>query len=210
MNMKEVIKKYEEFKTFLETIDIEDLKNTYSRQELQAFQEQLKTISLPQLSWEIGKLLKEMKEEEFPQLKSVYRYPELNEIDFMTEKKKVELDKYLGMLKPGDYIFNLFRYTNQPQKLESYLKEKGIIGEVYHLTCSTHVHQKISSKLTLEEADKIKTAVIKKDSDYLEEALEGYYCSTCEDSPDYREWRDEYIQSAFVLAKERDKTLDKV
>ena len=210
MDMKEVIKKYEEFKAFLETINIESLKNTHSRQELQAFQEQLKAISLPQLSWEIGKLLKEMKEEEFPQLKSVYRYPELNEIDFMTEKKKVELDKYLGMVKPGNYVFHLARYTNQPQKLENYLKEKGIIEEAYHFTCSTHTHLKISSKMTLEEANKIKTAIIEKDSKYLQEALDGYYCSTCEDSPDYREWRDEYIQTDFVLAKERDKTLDKV
>lgn len=204
MDTKEFLKKYEEFHNYLQSVDIDAWKSSLTLDQLKSLDEELASMRLPDISSEISKALKEMKDSEFPQSKEVYRFPELNDIQFLSEKKKIELDKYLGMLKPGGFVFHLARYAKEPKRLESFLREKGIVGGVYHLTCPSHTHLKISPKMTHEEINRVKMAIIEKDADYLQEAVGGYFCPTCEDVPDYREWHDEYVTEVIVLTKERE------
>lgn len=202
METKELIKKYEEFNNYLQTVNIDELKSCLTAKEMECLHSGLVEVGLRDIPLEINKALHELKMEENSEPQSRYRYPELDAIDFMSEKKKTELDKYLGMLNTGSFVFHLGRYTTEPKILEEYLKEKGIIGEVFHLTCSRHYHLKITAKMTLDEVNRIKNAVIQKDREELDEAVEGIFCPKCEDIPDYREWRDEYIQTAIVLKRE--------
>lgn len=151
-----------------------------------------------------------MKKEEFPQLLGVHHYPELAEIDFISEKKKIELDKYLCMIRKGQYVFQFWKYTNDTDRLRDILLKKGIIGKVYHMNCSCHRDEVLTDKMTWEEIEQIKAAIINKDDDFLEEFYDGLYCHKCEDFEEYSEWNDRYVKEQYILIKDRDSSLDNV
>lgn len=211
MNIKEeLLKKYEEFATFLENIDIASLKESNTRQELKEFATQLGDIKLRNLSFEIQDVMKEMKEEEFPQLRGVHRFPELVEIDFINEEKKIALDKYLCMVRKGNYVFNLHRFTSDTKRLQQFLVEKGVIEKVYHITCPRHYSEILIDKLSKEKLEEFKEAVLTKDEEFFEDEYDGLYCECCEDDVEYKTWDDVHIREDYVLLKNRDTSLDNV
>jgi hypothetical protein len=208
---EEILKKYEEFAAFLESIHIEKWKKQFTRQELMEFKKKLNGIKIRSLSYEIGKLIDQMKKEEYPELLGVHHYPELREIDFMPEEKKIELDRHLAMIRKGQYVFQFWKFTSDTKRLKDFLLEKGIIEKVYHLTCPHHYNEKITGRLTWEEVQKIKEAIINKDEDFLEEFYDSlFFCSSCEEPVEYKEWNDNLVFEEYILIKERDTSLDNV
>lgn len=211
MNIKEeLLKKYEEFAVFLESVDIASLKENNTRQELKEFATRLGNIKLRNLLFDIQDVIKEMKEEEFPQLRGVHHFPALAEIDFMSEEKKIELDKYLCMVRKGNYVFNLFKFTNDTKRLQQFLVEKGILEKVYRVTCPKHYNETLINGLSKEKLEEFKKAVLTKDEDFFEEEYDDLYCECCEDNAEYKTWNDIFIREDYVLLKNRDSSLDNV
>jgi hypothetical protein len=206
---KEILKKYEEFATFLESIHIKDLKTQHTRQELMEFKTKLDKINIPSFSYELSKLIDEMKKEEFPQLKGVHHYPELAEIDFMSEENKIKLDKFLVMVRKGESVHNLFRFARDTEKLTNFLVEKGIAEKRYSLVCPHHYNERMKTDLSLEELNQIKEAIQKQDMEFLEPFYENlYFCDSCDDSVEYSEWRDNLVKEYICKVKDRDTSLD--
>ncbi|PLS19494.1 hypothetical protein CVD28_03500 [Bacillus sp. M6-12] len=212
MNIQEeILKKYEEFANFLQSIHIEELKKQFTRKELMEFQTKLDEIKIPSFSYKISKLIDEMKKEEFPQLSGVHHFPSLQEIDFMSEKKKIELDKFLLMIRNGEYVFNLFRFTQDTKKLTDFLIEKGIVEKRYSLVCPHHYNEKMKVGLSLEELNVIKEAIQTQDHDFLEGFYDDlHFCDSCDDRVEYPEWRDNLVKEDIVKVKDRDTSLDNV
>lgn len=132
---EEIISKYNEFEEFLKTVDISELKQQYTRKELIALSESIRTSDLRSLWHEIYKLTEQLKLEEFPELLGVHHFPILKEIDFMTEEEKIELDKKLVGFNVGHYLPYLGRYTNEHKKLEQFLLENNVVEKQYVVTC---------------------------------------------------------------------------
>ncbi|PFV35773.1 hypothetical protein [Bacillus thuringiensis] len=133
--IEEILEKYKEFSSYLDTIDINVLKDKYTRKELMEFSEALRIDKLRSLWYEVHELTKEMKLKEFPELLGVHRFPILKEIDFMTEEEKIELDKKLVGFNVGHYLPYLGRYTNEHKKLEQFLLENNVVEKQYVVTC---------------------------------------------------------------------------
>ena len=211
MNVKEeLLQKYEEFAAFLEGVDLSSLKNTHTRQGIKEFESQLGKIKLRNISFELSDMIKEMKEEEFPQLRGVHHFPALAEIDFMSEEKKIELDKYLCMVRKGNYVFNLFKFTNDTKRLQQFLVEKGILEKVYRVTCPKHYNETLITGLSKEKLEEFKKAVLTNDTDFFEDEYDDLYCECCEDNAEYKTWNDMFIREDYVLLKNRDNSLDNV
>lgn len=201
MEFDQLVQKYKEFNAYLSSITPEFLKENCTRQELTELYEELKTVKSVPFTWELSRLIKAMKEEEFPELKGIHHYPELNEIDFMSEEKKLNLDKHLMMLRPGHYVFGLYRITNQVEQLEAFLLSKGIIKEVYHLVCPVHYNQKVSPQFTLKMVESIKKSILNQETSLLEDEDESLYCPECDEFTEYSRWDNRYLQKNYILSK---------
>lgn len=209
-NIKEIIKKYEEFSTYLDSIDFNELTANLTRQQLLELEEALSSVELRSLSYEVRKLADKKKLEEYPQLLGVHHYPEINEIDFLSEKKKIELDKYLAMMFKGSYVFNLWKFTNETERLQKTLVEKGIFEEVYFITCPYHKKEKLT-KIDLEKLNELKKAKENNDIEMLETFFEELnYCDNCDDHVQHSEWEIDCIIKEYILARDRDKSLDNI
>lgn len=207
MNIKEeLLQKYEEFATFLESIDL----SSYTRQELMELKSQLGNIKMRNISFEMSDRIKEMKEEEFPQLRSVHHFPELTEIDFMSEKNKIALDNYLCMVRKGNYVFNLYKFTNNKERLQQFLVEKGVLEKVYRVSCPHHYNETLVNGLSKQKLEEFKQAVLTKNTEFFEDEHDELYCERCEDSPTYKTWNDMLVREDYVLLKNRDTSLDNV
>ncbi|PFK01355.1 hypothetical protein COI97_15940 [Bacillus cereus] len=219
---KQVLPKYKEFNEFLNSISLDDLKKEFNRHELKELESKLRGIELRSLPYEISKLTDQMKLEEFPQLLGVHRFPVLKKIDFMTEEKKVELDKKLVSFRVGNYLPYLGRYTDQKDKLEQFLLENEVIEKKYVVTCPCcSADEWLSSPQSLEQKNKLETLLTKNEEDYCDaeeefESTVDCICGDCGFSPDYYEMRD-YARKGRVQFKEllkmkmeRDKSLDNV
>lgn len=209
-NIKEIIKKYEEFSTYLDSIDFDELTKNWTRQQLLEMEETLSSIKLRSLSYEISKLADKKKLEEYPQLLGVHHYPEINEIDFLSEKKKIELDNYLAMMFKGSYVYNLWRFTTDTERLQNTLVEKGVFEEVYFITCPYHRKEKLA-KIDEKKLNELKEAKENNDYETLETFFEELnYCDDCHDHVQHSEWNIDCIKKEYILAKDRDKSLDNI
>lgn len=130
-----ILEKHKEFSSYLNSIDINILKEKYTRKELMELSEALRVDRFRSLWHEIHKLTEEMKTQEFPELLGVHRFPILKEIDFMTEEAKIELDKKFVSFRLGEYLPRLDRYTNEYKKLEAFLLKNNAVEKVYVVTC---------------------------------------------------------------------------
>ncbi|WCK57543.1 hypothetical protein PP175_26115 (plasmid) [Aneurinibacillus sp. Ricciae_BoGa-3] len=210
---EEIIKKYEEFANYLTSVNLEELKSTMPRQVLKALHTQLYAINLRSLGYEIGQMVEAMKQEEYPELLGVHHYPDLRDIDFMSEQKKIQLDDYLVSVRKGNIVYNFWRFVKDTDKLQSFLVEKGIIEEVYYLTCPYHNDERLTSKLTLAEFNKIKEAIQTKNQDKIDELLDGTlldYCDACGTDVEFGQWDEAMGNKEYRLIKDRDKSLDYV
>lgn len=215
---EEILKKYNELNEFLQGIDIETLQKEYTRSELKELQSAIYGVKLRSLAYEISEVVDKMKKEEYPELLGVHHYPGLKEIDFLSEKQKIELDKYLVKFRKGNYVSNLWRIGNDSKlakKIEQFLIDKGIVEKVFYVNCSRCSDNYLSKQLT--ETEKLELDELFKDpskieerQDKLEDGTLYEYCDECSYEINFE--RPSLLQYAELLklVKERDKSLDNV
>ncbi|MED2737060.1 hypothetical protein [Bacillus toyonensis] len=214
--MLEVIKeKYKEFAAFLDGIAIEEIEKECSRSELKDLSKELSNINLRSFSYEITKMIQKKKEEEYPELLGIHHYPVLKEIDFLSEDKKLELDKFLARFVVGNELSGLSRmmYSNDLKRLEEFLIEKGIAEAKFYACCTTCGGGWISKLLTIDEKKLVETLLEDKKNEDRSEMLEGYleyYCSQCDDEPDIERIDTVNFGRLLKIVQGRDKSLDNV
>lgn len=216
--MQEILAKFQEFNQYLESIDLDEMKKNYSRTELKAFSKQLYDLKVRSLAFEISKMTDQMKIEEFPQLLGVHRFPVIQEIDFLTDKQKIELDKFLGSFRKGNYVNGLWRIANNSEKakkIEQFMIEKGVFGEEFVVTCPNCSDEHISNIMTKEQKERLLELLKQEHTWERYEELEKllyYGCDECDYVLDFEKANQESIRfktyNKFI--GERDASLDNV
>lgn len=210
---EEILQKYQEFKRYLDSIDLEKLGQQYSRTELNALTEQLREVKIRSLGYEIGNLTKEMKKSEFPELLGIHHFPVLKEINFLSEKEKLELDKHLINFRPGHYVQTLWRVINnseQQKELTQFLIKKGVVEERHVVICPNGCDTHLSNYLTTEERAELEELMKNSNSSnsdynkFIEEI-----CDECfyEFEPSISNYK---VKTYLKMIMERDKRLDNV
>ena len=216
-NLQDILDKYEDFSSYLKEIDLQKLRQTHTRLEIRKFLERLNSIKIRSLSYEVGQMEEKMKVEEFPQLLGVHHFPILNEIDFLNEEKKIELDNFLVRFRVGNYLGNLWhivREDNNIKRLEDWLVEKGVLERTYAIICS-HCHEEaISPFMTAQEKEEIENAFKRykelKDNSAYERVLEAIeeICMECEVKTDIRYIDELSFNTRLRMTMEKDSSLD--
>ncbi|MFF2531609.1 hypothetical protein ACFVS2_22135 [Brevibacillus sp. NPDC058079] len=215
-----ILNKYIEFKQFLDEINIEDL-NSLTRHELIELQEQLRDVKHRYLSVEIGKIIEAKKVEEFPQILGIHHYPDLKEIDFLSEETKLKLDKHLIHFRVGEHFNSFYKFAQSNErleKLENFLVEKGIAERFYILLCPHCSQGYLTEPLLKNEFELLEKDIkaIENDEEFEMFECDGRidrYCMTCEDYADLTKLKDEerfIVKDILKMAKERDTTYDHV
>lgn len=214
---QQILDTYKGFQLFLEAVDLEEIKKL-SRTELTELQNKLFEIRFRNLAFEIANVIKEKKEEEFPQLKGVHHYPAINDIDFLNEATKKALDQYLVSFRVGQYLGGLSRLisdANTREQTEKFMIEKEIVVPAYIIKCPCCQSGHLSNPLTEDEY----VALVSEIKNATEEDFEQFemddrlqtYCSDCEDhiEQDVIKNDERRVISKYVrLAKHRDTTYD--
>lgn len=152
--LENIVEKQRELTELLNSVEMDELRQNYSRKELVEFQKSLRGIKSSNLSVNLLMVIEEKKREEFPQLNSVHHFPVLNGIDFLTLSEKEKLDEYLVRLPRHSLIFSLYEVVRHAQKLnllDNWLRENGVMEAVYMARCPHCMHDFISGMLTEEE-----------------------------------------------------------
>lgn len=213
---EEIKTKYQEFNTYLESIDLQDLRKKHSREELKKLSKELYAIEIRSLAYELSKITEEMKKEEFPQLLGVHRYPVLKEIDFLTEEEKIKLDKHLVMVRKGNYLYGLHNVTRNSEKVKMILKfllERGVVEESYFALCPRCGSGHISAQLGKNEKEKLDIVMKDKNHSERDEVLEKYLeyvCMDCDSEPNVEHLSELFYKTVHKMMIERDKSLDNV
>lgn len=106
-DLQEIIDTYKKFKQYVADID-NSIFEASSRAELMEFQKELsKNNSFRHLCWDIDKIINLKKIEEYPELLGVHHYPEIKELDCISEEDKINLDNFLVGLGFNAYIHKL-------------------------------------------------------------------------------------------------------
>lgn len=219
--MEKIVGKYKEFSEYLDGIDLSKVEDNYTREEIKNIIQEIQDVKLRYITLELGKIEEKMKEEEYPEILGVHHFPIIKEITFLTDKQKLELDKYLVRFRVATYLSKtgLYRivYEKADQLLE-WLEDKGVVEVGYLLSCFKCREDNIG-KLTKEEKDLFEEYFNKyqetKGYDYYEkmEELTRGYCTECDSSLD--EMLDygigkPYYEPIYKIIMERDTTYDNV
>lgn len=216
---QQIIDKFNEFNSYLEGIDLDKMKQEHTRLELKKFSRDLYNLKVRSLAYEVRKIVDEMKIKEFPQLLGVHHFPIINNVDFLTENEKIELDKFLVKHRVGDYVGGLWHITRNESKrkqLEEWLFQNGVIEEVYAVLCS-HCHNgHISKILTHEEKSQLEINFkrYKETADYndyekIERVIE-YICMECDHETEIDYISELHYKELYKMKLERDTSLDNV
>ena len=231
--LQSIINKHKEFNTYLKEININEFKQ-FSREELTEFTKILPSLfSFRYLTAEINQIIENKKIQEYPELLGVHHYPEIKELDYISEEDKIKLDNFLVEWEFGSYLYEytpkltgLFKnWSNEIVNLNNildFLKSKQILERYYKMyICCNYIivdEDKINDYLRLFELYKKK--------DLSEEKLEEYdklqikvnylyeYCPECDNEIKITE---EMIMDTinkpsylYKIIKERDKSYDKL
>jgi hypothetical protein len=221
INLEEIVRKFEEFSSYVAGIDREELKKQFTRKELDEFNEKIWNVRNINLWGDVRKIIDEKKLEEYPELLGVHNFPVLKEIDFMTEEEKITLDTKLTGYRVGDYLSGFWRFTKKEKELKEFLLDKGIIKKVYYLECNCEEYF-LSEKLSEEEKNELE-ALFKKpnaewtdaDHELYNKQLESYCndCGACEDDSTVKEYFERgsiHFKELLTVVAERDTSLDNV
>lgn len=147
--LQEPIGILKKIQSVIQNIGMNEFKK-YSRNDLTEFAHQLIACSsFSSIIVQLDKLIEEKKLEEYPQLKGVHHYPEVDEIEFLSEDEKIKLDTYLSRLRPNySYILmgssawgDIFTSNHleevhiEGEQTISFLDSKGIIQKNYQIYC---------------------------------------------------------------------------
>jgi len=93
--LQTIINKYTEFDTYLKQININEFKQ-FTRDELTEFKNELPSyFSFRYLTSKINQIIENKKKQEYPELLGVHHYPEIKELDYISEENKIKLDNFL-------------------------------------------------------------------------------------------------------------------
>ena len=140
--LQTIINKYNEFDTYLKEININHFKKL-TREELTQFTKELPSyFSFRYLSSEINEIIEEKKLQEYPELLSVYHYPDIKELDCISEEDKIKLDNFLVEWGWNSYLHeytpkfrNLFKKSKPKiiNKILDFLVLKQILKKYYKM-----------------------------------------------------------------------------
>lgn len=213
--LEELQHKRKEYLEVLHKINKEDLEK-YTRKELEGF---IANTPFGDAAFYriLNAVIKEKKEQEYPQLKGVHHYPKINEIDFLTEKEKIDLDTHLSMLSTGQYVAGLRRKYSTHQKVNKvydWLVTKGIVEEQYLIQCPICNDDVVSKIITKEKKTELEQAFkrYKKDGNYKDynfiSQITEWFCIECEGEWSINDIKEFRFRSTYKLTKPRDTTLD--
>lgn len=207
-NKQEILEKYMEFNRYLESINLDEFRKKYTRAELNQFEEDLRSIKLRSLSYEIRSITEEMKIQEYPELLGVHHYPILKEITFLSEEEKRKVDEFLIYFKPGrDYVQSLWKVigVDKEKQLIQFLIDKKIVEERHVVICSICHEKHLSRFLTNNERAELEEMIQRKASYYDFEKYIEFYCDECIKDWDPNEKL--VVETKIKLVMERDKRL---
>lgn len=216
---EQVLTKQKEFSNFIQSVDVDALRATYSRVELTEFVKSLQKIPVPSLSFDVSKVIEEMKKEEFPQLTGVHNYPVISEFNLLTQLEKELLDKHLAMIGVGNRVYNLSRVVldfSKEKSLKTWLLENEIVEAMYMVTCPSCHTGDISREMNEEKKDALLANFraykdgSKTGSEEVEKLVNQFefMCYDCEELVDISRLYQLDFKQNFNLLAERDKSLD--
>lgn len=204
----------------MDSIDINEFEH-FSRKELVDFNKEMRDIKERYITLEVDKIIERKKHEEYPELLGVHHYPELKEINFLTEAQKKQLDDELARNRGSHTSFSLKNYIHwdMHNQVYEFLIEKGILIRKIHLECScgSWLSRAFDEKFKEQWIEDLKQSNAALEEVGLLESDEfSYfgYCDECEDDSGYLgELNDEFFENIrfdhhYVKIKERDKHWD--
>lgn len=215
-HLEEIINTYKEFASYLEKVDLDEMKKTCSREELTALKNELQSIKIKNVPLSISEIITEKKKEEYPELLGVHHYPILKEIDFLTETEKIKVDEHLSRLRIGNRVFGLQRVVNSTKKVEmiqEFLVERRVVELNYTAICPKCSSGNLSRELEPAEKNELEAAL--KDihcanrNEIIEKYLE-YICFDCDEEVDIYQLKKVYFTNIAKMIMEREKRLDNI
>jgi len=231
--LQTIINKYTEFNTYLKQINIEEFKQ-FSREELTDFTKILPSyFSFRYLTSEINDIIDNKKLQEYSELLGVHHYPEIKELNFISEGDKIKLDKFLVEWGFHSYLHEytpkltkIFKNWSKEivniNKILEFLVSKQILERYYKMyICCNYIimdEKKINRYLRYFELNKKEKLSDSEEAEFdsLQPILNySYeYCSECDNEIEITE---EIIMDTinkpsylYKIVKERDKTYDKL
>jgi hypothetical protein len=228
--LQKIIEKYIEFNAYLNGININEF-NKFSRSALIEFAKELRQQThFRYIPSEINEIINEKKLEEYPQLLGVHHYPELKELDCISDEDKVILDNYLNDIGCRKYIHktsvawrNISKKWNSTtqDKIFKFLEDRGIVERYYNirLCCNDEVFSQTVINNYLCYFKLKASGELYDNYDKYESLIEsiGYDSEgTCEECGEEYEITKEIIEKViqdtgrhiYRIIKERDKTYD--
>lgn len=208
----------------MNSVNISDFEQ-FSRDELSAFVNASREFSRRFITMEVDKIIERKKHEEYPELLGVHHYPELKEIDFLTEEQLIKLDEELALNRGLNTSFSLKSYIHWDlhDKVYDFLIRKGILIRKIHLECDCGERSWLSKAFDDKYKEQWITDLKKSNSECeavglltKEEFRYFGYCNEC-DSYEHElgELKDEFFENLnfhhfYVKVKERDKRWDSI
>jgi len=230
--LRNIINKYQEFDSYLKGINVEDFKQ-YDRAELKEFNEELRKYTFfRSLSLEVSEVMDKKKKEEYPELLKIYHYPDIKEIDFLSEEDKVNLDNYIVSLGFSRYLYKSShawymlskKWGKETQeKVFQFLVNKEILERMYKMgVCHDSLilsKEKVNNYLKYFDMKKRQKELTNEEwNEYydLENSLDiKYCCMDCNNEvtitiDDIKDVLNNSYCHIYKVIKERDKSLDNV
>src|SRR5690606_12633111 len=126
--LEQVIQKQKEYEAYMNSIDINQFEQ-FTRKQLLDFVNKSREFKQRFISLEVDKIIEKKKYEKYTELLGVHHYPELKEIDFLSQEQLIEVDKELAHNRGANVSFSLKSYIHWDlyDKVYDFLIEKGII-----------------------------------------------------------------------------------
>ena len=232
--LQTIINKHKEFDTYLKEININEFKQ-FTREELTEFTKILPSLfSFRYLTAEINDIIEDKKKQEYPELLDVHHYPEIKELDYISEEDKIKLDNFLVEWGFHSYLheytpklIKIFKnWSNKIvnlNKILEFLTSKQILERYYKMyICCDYIivdEEKMNKYLRYFKLYKNNDELSEKEwqeFDKLQNELNYNfeYCSECDDEIEITE---EMIMDTinkpsylYKIIKERNKTYDKL
>ncbi|QPW48836.1 hypothetical protein G9298_14085 [Bacillus thuringiensis] len=162
-------------------------------------------------------MIDEMKIEEFPQLMGVHHFPIINEIDFLTEEQKINIDKELVRYRVGNYVSVLWKVTRDEKvrkQLLAWLLNNDVL-ETKHAVLCPHCHNgNITQIMTTEEKVNLDSMFANYKKEYDEDSEEKlqnileFGCMECDSFTEVDDLKELNYTVYHQMKKERDNSLD--
>ncbi|ALL11634.1 hypothetical protein BTXL6_09985 [Bacillus thuringiensis] len=184
-NPKEIIKKYNEFAEYLNSINLKEVLENHSIEDIKLMNDEMSQIYFRRIEFEVREYINQPKnicppvqtvvtnEQKFKQL--------IQKIGYLSDQEKVNLYEFLIMIREGETIAGLTRITRNTHKtiqIEKYLVEHGI-ADKYSIAicpgCSEHLTKPLSEELKKE---------------YQKEIAENYYKHYCPECYNFLQYDD--------------------